>query len=92
MSHFLTNIPSGAPLSREESFDIQLVQRVLTKIRGSDEQFTELIGHYNSQAKQVEESKLLNLLSNMPSSYTFERTKKMVLDKSKELRLYGHTV
>ena len=36
----------------EEAFDIQLVQRVLTKVRGSDEQFTELLGQYNSDTKQ----------------------------------------
>ena len=49
---FLNNIPLNAPLSREEAFDIQLVQRVLTKVRGSDEQFTELLGQYNSDTKQ----------------------------------------
>lgn len=35
ISNFLNNIPLNAPLSREEAFDIQLVQRVLTKVRGS---------------------------------------------------------
>ena len=92
MSHFLNNIPPAAPLSREEAFDIQLVQRVLTKVRGSDEQFTRLIGHYNPETKQVEQSQLLYMLSTMPDSYQFDRTKKLIMEKSKELRLYGHTV
>ncbi|MCU7666778.1 McrB family protein [Bacillus thuringiensis] len=92
ISNFLNNIPLNAPLSREESFDIQLVQRVLTKVRGSDEQFTELLGQYNSDTKQVENSKLLELLSTMPTSYEFKQTRKLIAEKAKELRLYGHTV
>lgn len=92
ISIFLNNLPSYAPLSREEAFDIQVVQRILTKVRGSDEQFTELLGRYNSEIKQVEQSIFLNLLSTMPETYTFERTRKLIGEKAKELRLYGHTV
>ncbi|EJQ92866.1 McrB family protein [Bacillus cereus] len=92
ISNFLNNIPLNAPLSREEAFDIQLVQRVLTKIRGSDEQFTELLGQYNSDTRKVENSKLLELLSTMPTSYEFKQTRKLIAEKAKELRLYGHTV
>ncbi|WP_035430371.1 McrB family protein [Bacillus sp. UNC322MFChir4.1] len=92
ISNFLNNIPLNAPLSREEAFDIQLVQRVLTKIRGSDEQFTELLGQYNSDTRKVENSKLLELLFTMPTSYEFKQTRKLIAEKAKELRLYGHTV
>lgn len=92
ISNFLNNIPLNAPLSREEAFDIQLVQRVLTKVRGSDEQFTELLGQYNPATRKVENSKLLELLSAMPTSYEFKQTQKLIVEKAKELRLYGHTV
>lgn len=92
ISNFLNNIPLNAPLSREEAFDIQLVQRVLTKVRGSDEQFTELLGQYNPDTRKVENSKLLELLSTMPTSYEFKQTQKLIVEKAKELRLYGHTV
>lgn len=92
ISNFLNNIPLNAPFSREEAFDIQLVQRVLTKVRGSDEQFTELLGQYNPETRQVENSKLLELLSTMPTSYEFKQTRKLIAEKTKELRLYGHTV
>lgn len=92
ISNFLNNLPADAPLSREETFDLQVVQRVLTKIRGSEEQFTELLGRYKPDTKEVEGSKFINLLSTMPDSYPFERTRKLIVEKSKELRLYGHTV
>lgn len=92
ISHFLNNLPANAPLTREEAFDLQIVQRILTKVRGSEEQFIELIGRYNTDTKQVEQSEFLNLLSKMPASYEFERTRKIIVEKSKELRLYGHTV
>jgi energy-coupling factor transporter ATP-binding protein EcfA2 len=92
ISHYLNNLPMNSPLSREEGFDLQLVQRVLTKLRGSEEQFSELLGRYNVDTKQVEQSKLIDLLSTMPNSYKFERTRKLIVEKSKELRLYGHTV
>ncbi|WP_061809639.1 McrB family protein [Rossellomorea vietnamensis] len=92
VSNFLNNLPSVAPLSREEAFDIQVVQRVLTKIRGSEEQFLELLGHYNPDTKQVEQSKFLDLLTSMPNTYEFNRTKDLIKEKSRELRIYGHTV
>ena len=92
ISHFLNNLPANAPLTREEAFDLQVVQRVLTKVRGSEEQFSELLGHYNMDTKQVEHSIFLNLLSSMPESYKFEKTRRLITEKSKELRLYGHTV
>ena len=92
ISTFLKNLPANSPLTREEAFDLQVVQRVLTKIRGSEEQFTDLLGRYNIDKKEVENSAFLDLLSTMPDSYIFERTQKEIVDKSKELRLYGHTV
>jgi len=92
ISTFLKNLPANSPLTREEAFDLQVVQRVLTKIRGSEEQFIELLGRYNVDTKEVDNSAFLHLLSIMPDLYTFELTKKVIVDKSKELRLYGHTV
>ena len=92
ISTFLKNLPANSPLTREEAFDLQVVQRVLTKLRGSEEQFTDLLCRYNIDKKEVENSAFLDLLSTMPDSYIFERTQKEIVDKSKELRLYGHTV
>lgn len=99
ISSFLINLTADAPLSRQEGFDIQVVQRILTKIRGSEEQFTELIGRYNSETKEVDNSRFLTLIeeflpqnSNESQSYNMIRTKEVIREKAKELRLYGHTV
>lgn len=92
ISSYLVNLPVNSPLSREEAFDIQLVQRILTKVRGSEEQFTEFIGAYNTETKELSDSKILDILAAMPSSYEFPLTKKMIKEKARELRLYGHTI
>lgn len=92
ISAFLNNLPTDSPLTREEAFDLQVVQRILTKIRGSEEQFSELLGKYNSDTKQVENSEFLELLTTMPDAYRFVKTREMIVEKAKELRLYGHTV
>ncbi|HFS4951066.1 TPA: McrB family protein, partial [Enterococcus faecium] len=42
IDEYLKNLPVQNDLSRKEAIDIQLVQRVLSKIRGSDEQLSEL--------------------------------------------------
>ncbi|MGD6816768.1 McrB family protein [Metabacillus sp. 113a] len=99
ISLFLLNLPAEAPLSRQEGFDIQVVQRILTKIRGSEEQFTELLGRYNSETKEVENSRFFQLIeeflpqdSVQSNSYSMVRTREAIREKAKELRLYGHTV
>lgn len=92
IDNYLNNIPSSSLLKREEAFDLQLIQRVLTKIRGSEEQFSELIGRYNPDTKEVEYSALLDLLDTMPSMYYMEKTRRAIKDKARELRLYGHTI
>ncbi|USK71149.1 McrB family protein [Peribacillus asahii] len=92
ISDFLNNLPESSPLTREEAFDIQLVQRVLTKIRGSEEQFKELIGEINSDSKELENSEFIKLLSEMPTEYEFKRTREIINDKARELKLYGHTI
>ncbi|PGK51136.1 AAA family ATPase [Priestia megaterium] len=92
ISSFLNNIPSSSPLSHEEAFDVQIVQRILTKVRGSEEQYQELIGRYDMENKEVKDSAILNILDAMPENYTFEKSKKVIMDKAKELRLNGFTV
>ncbi|MGG0433210.1 AAA family ATPase [Priestia megaterium] len=92
ISSFLNNLPVDSPFDREEAFDIQIVQRIMTKVRGSEEQFMELIGQYNLDTKEVENSEFFKLLSDMPSSYKFEKTREIIKEKAKELRLHGHTI
>lgn len=92
ISNYLNNLPLNSELSREEAFDLQLVQRVLTKIRGSEEQFRELLGVYDTENKEVSDSSLITTLDKLPNDYKMEKTRQLILDKSRELKLHGYTV
>lgn len=92
ISNYLNNLPLNSELSREEAFDLQLVQRVLTKIRGSEEQFREFLGLYDIDNKTVSNSSLINCLNNLPKDYKMEKTRQLILDKSRELKLHGYTI
>ncbi|AGA21624.1 Putative GTPase subunit of restriction endonuclease [Bacillus subtilis subsp. subtilis str. BSP1] len=92
ISSFLNNLPSSSPLTREEAFDLQVVQRILTKVRGSEEQYIELVGRFSNEDKKVTHSQLLDALELMPASYTFEKSKKVIIGKAKELQLHGFTI
>lgn len=92
ISNYLNNLPLNSELSREEAFDLQLVQRVLTKIRGSEEQFRELLGVYETENKEVINSSLVTTLDKLSNDYKMEKTRQFILDKSRELKLHGYTV
>lgn len=43
MGRYLENIPEGFGFSRKEGIDSQVVQRILTKLRGSSQQLSILL-------------------------------------------------
>ncbi|HFM7841471.1 TPA: McrB family protein, partial [Enterococcus faecium] len=84
IDEYLKNLPVQNDLSRKEAIDIQLVQRVLSKIRGSDEQLSELVGKWNeNDLKQVGEFE--QIINEYPESSDFKYTKKILLQKAREL-------
>lgn len=89
MSRYLANIPSGSPMNRKEALDMQIVQRVLTKVRGSQEQ----IGYLTSLN---EENKLMGrfpeLLKNYSQVSAFTESLRVLERKAKELRTYDYTL
>lgn len=93
---YINNIPyafdSMEILSRREAFDIEIKQRLLTKIKGSERQFGELIGKIDCE-NNIINSKIHDFFeSNMAESISdFEITKQEILRKAKELTLYGYT-
>lgn len=89
---YLNNLPKNTELTREEAFDLQIIQRVITKIRGSEEQFKNLIGEFDIDSKQVTNSELLDIINQLPLEYEMKQTKQLILEKSKEFKLYGHTI
>lgn len=91
IDEYLKNLPMQNDLSRREAIDIQLVQRVLSKIRGSDEQLSELVGKWSeNDLKQVGEFE--QIINEYPESSDFKYTKKILFQKARELNLHGFTL
>ncbi len=82
---YLANLPTEDnmfKLTADEGVDLQVKQRVLTKIRGSAEQFETLFD-------DGEES-ILGLLDKYSELSTFSECRKAVSQKKKELKTYGY--
>lgn len=91
ISNYLNNIPPESELTREEAFDLQLVQRIVTKIRGTEEQFGKIIGIYNPDSDNVLESSLIDILDKI-EGYEFNHTKLSIHDKARDLKIHGYTI
>jgi energy-coupling factor transporter ATP-binding protein EcfA2 len=89
---YLKNLPLQDTLTRSEAFDIQIVQRILTKVRGSEEQLQQLLGNYERNYGHLNSSRFMDLLNRYSSISKFEQTKKAIMNKSRELKLNGYSV
>ncbi len=88
MGRYLENIPEGT-LSRGEGLDAQLVQRVLTKLRGSAEQLAALL---SQSEKGNLEGSLPSILGRYKNLSEFLEATKVLKRKAGELKLYGYTL
>lgn len=82
---YLDNLPTDAGMfnmSPEEGIDLQIKQRVLTKIRGSAEQFETLF--------ESGDDSIIALLDKYAELSAFEECRKTVDQKKKELKTYGY--
>lgn len=89
---YLKNIPVQKYFSRKEAFDKQIVQRILTKVRGSEDQLKGLLGRYNENTDEVIDGKLLTMFEQYSEISDFYETKKIIRYKAKELKMYGYTI
>jgi len=89
---YLANLPVQDVLTREQAFDLQMVQRILTKLRGSEDQLRELAGVYDKETGEVNGSILLNLFDQHQQVSDFEKSREIVKQKAKELKLNGYTI
>lgn len=80
------------PIDRKNAIDMQFVQRILPKIRGSEEMLKELIGEYQVDSKETTDSSIIELMNKYNQISDFTRSKKIVLEKAKELLRNGYTV
>lgn len=82
---YLANLPTEDnmfKLTADEGVDLQVKQRVLTKIRGSAEQFETLFDNG--------EESITGLLDKYSELSTFSECRKAVSQKKKELKTYGY--
>lgn len=86
MDAYLKNIPANQWMTRADGWDLQLVQRVVPKIRGSEEQLSDILDANGNDGEN-----LLAILNKYGDISEFKRTKKMIAHKLKELRNNGYT-
>ena len=88
IAKYLINLPkteSEEAISRREGFDIQFVQRVLTKVRGQKEQLYDI---FDENVK----TGLPKLFEEYSDISDFEKSKKMLEVKKREIENYGYTL
>ena len=91
INQYLSAIPENIGYSRQEAFDSLVVQRILTKLRGADDQIIKLIGNVSEENK-LENSLLYDLFEKYLNVSDFKHCKDALYQKAKELKLYGYTI
>ncbi|WP_271853359.1 McrB family protein [Planococcus maritimus] len=92
IDHYLQCLPKNNILTREKAIDLQILQRVLTKVRGGEDQLSSLVGKYDEVSQQVKESALISLFDQYNMISNFDNSRLKVINLAKELQVYGHTV
>lgn len=72
-------------ISRQEGFDIQFVQRIMTKIRGQKEQLAKLFDDES-------EDSLIKLFNEYSDVSDFEKSRYILEVKNQEINNYGYTL
>lgn len=83
---FLKNLPDNLVMDRRCAFDYQVVQRILPKLIGTEEQLKELLGNKNKKGK------LFELIEKYNDVSDFEKTHNSFERKLKELIYNGYTL
>lgn len=93
INDYLINIPTdNNAFSRQKAFDMQIVQRILTKIRGSEEQIRRLVGDTESSDQNNFQGELADIFDKYLDTSQFEKSREVLARKARELDLYGFTV
>lgn len=91
IERYLCNIPSINIINKEsaekEGFDVQLVQRIFTKLRGSEDKLKKL---YDVEADKC--SILDDIFDKYAELSSFEKSRAALERKKEELRIYGYCI
>lgn len=89
---YLKNIPCNVKgqefLERGKAFDLQLMQRIMTKLKGPESDFEQLFGKYTEREQAT--SQILRLFEKYPSVSTFNYSRDVCHKKAKELLDHGY--
>ena len=88
---YLKNLPETEIYPKPKALDYLLVQRVFTKLRGSEEQLKKLVGKIDDAGVLVD-SAIVDILQKYSAVSDFEESKKIIITKAKELVTYGYTI
>lgn len=77
--------------SREDAFDQLVVQRIISKLRGSEEQVGRLIGTIDGSG-HLDHSEIESILNVNNAISSFTQVRAELENKAKELKAYGYTV
>lgn len=91
INSYINNIPKDVVYSRALAFDKLIVQRIITKLRGSEEQLNTLIGRLSGEDKLVD-SNIESILDKYSDVSDFIHVRDELKNKAKELVLYGYSV
>ena len=88
IEEYMRSLPkSQSILTRREAFDLQLTQRVLSKLRGDRMNLEEVLVKESSNSIP-----LIKCLDDFKDVSDFEISKKVILQKAKALECYGYTI
>ncbi|MBG9794044.1 hypothetical protein ABD76_16645 [Paenibacillus dendritiformis] len=88
---YMGNVPVNPHLSRKDAMDIQIVQRIFTKLRGPEGLLRDLIGKMDGNGN-VSDSMLAELLNEYADVSDFTESRKVLIQKAKELKNNGYTI
>jgi len=91
IDNYLKNLPDNDNFSRSKALDLQLVQRVWTKVRGSEEQMKGLLGEF-TENETFKPGSLEAILNRYSDSSEFSVSRKILKRKAKDLGVYGFTI
>ncbi|MEK3783553.1 McrB family protein [Paenibacillus sp. FSL R5-0810] len=88
---YIRNLLENPYISKRDALDIQVVQRILTKLRGPEGLLKELIGRIDASGEVIG-SKLLERLDEYKDISDFTETRDVLIQKVKELKINGYTI
>lgn len=92
---YIANIPKDGNgkllIDRQYAIDIQVRQRIISKLKGTKRIIGKLLGEYDFENRKIINSPIIDFLEKHTEISEFNETIKLIKFKIKELDLYGYT-